>query len=381
MKSAALVIASLLIAVIAFEAVLRVVGDAYPEFNGLHEEYGWKPRPGVEGRHAFEGEGRMRINTAGFRDVDHAVRKSDGTFRVAVLGDSFTEAREVDLGETFWKRLEAGLNTCVTDGRTVEILNFAVNGYGTAQQYLVLKAEALAYAPDVVLLAMFVGNDVWNNSRQLDGHRDRPFFTVEDGTLVLDRSNLDSTPFRLRRIWADVKHFFYNRLRTAQLARKAYVRVRYGVAEARMAAPDQLNAGLEPGVYGPPTSDAWRNAWTVTERLIEAIADSARAAAADPWLAILPTPVQVFADDDVRDTFAKSLDLDHLAYPQDRLVALANLIDVPAVPLTEPLRTVAKAEGINLHGNGQFAGGHWNARGHAAAAEILTAQLCAAYGS
>jgi hypothetical protein len=380
MKSVLLVVLSLLFSLAAIEGALRVVGDSYPEFNALHPVYGWKPRPGVEGRHAFEGEGRMRINAAGFRDADHETAKPDGVFRIAVLGDSFTEAREVDLAETYWKRMETGVQACIGDGRRVEVLNFAVNGYGTAQQYLVLRDEALTYAPDVVLLAVFIGNDIWNNSRALDGHSDRPFFTLNGDDLVLDRANLETAGFAARRAWADVKHFFYNRLRTLQIARKAYVRLRYGGGEAAMATPDQLNAGLEPGVYRPPSDPAWDEAWTVTERLIAAVAAAARAAGADPWAAFLPTPIQVFPDPVVRAAFAKRLGVADLGYPERRLADAAATADLPAVDLTAPLRAYAAERGVNLHGSGRFAGGHWNAEGHAAAARVLTDRLCAAYG-
>jgi len=361
------------------EGALRITGDSYPEFNGLNPVYGWKPRPGVEGRHAAEGEGRIRINVAGFRDDDHTLAKPDGVFRIAVLGDSFTEAREVDLHETYWKRLEIALQSCIGETPQVEVINFAVNGYGTAQQYLVLQNEALAYAPDVVLLALFTGNDIWNNSRALDGHGDRPFYVLENDALVLDRSNLEQSTFALRQHWATVKHFFYNRLRSVQLGRRAYKQIRYGGGAGTDDVLGQLNSGLEPGVYLPPTEESWRQAWAVTERLIQAIADDAQTAGADVWLTTLSTPIQVFPDAEVRDSFSQQLGIIDLTYADRRIAAFAQQQNLPIVPMVDGLRATAEARNQNLHGSGRFAGGHWNNHGHTAAAALLAEPMCAAY--
>ena len=46
------------------------------------------------------------INSDGLRDREHAKRKPLGTFRVAVLGDSFTLATHVDVEKTYWSVLE-----------------------------------------------------------------------------------------------------------------------------------------------------------------------------------------------------------------------------------------------------------------------------------
>ena len=121
--------------------------------------------------------------------------------RIAILGDSFTEGREVGLAETFWKVMEAKVAACLPDNaNAVEALGFGVNGYGTAQEYLVLETSVWAYDPDIVLLAVFTGNDVWNNSRDLDGHEYRPYYVFREGALELDDSNQRATRFRIARI-------------------------------------------------------------------------------------------------------------------------------------------------------------------------------------
>ena len=69
-------------------------------------------------------------------------------------------------------------------GRRVEALNFGVDGYGTAQELVTLREKVWAYQPDIVVLAVFLGNDVRNNSATLEGNLCRPFYIERDGKLM-----------------------------------------------------------------------------------------------------------------------------------------------------------------------------------------------------
>ncbi|MFH1799245.1 MAG: hypothetical protein ABH891_00160 [Candidatus Omnitrophota bacterium] len=44
---------------------------------------------------------RFRTNSAGLRDKEYPIRKAPGTFRVAVLGDSFTMPAGVEIEDAF----------------------------------------------------------------------------------------------------------------------------------------------------------------------------------------------------------------------------------------------------------------------------------------
>lgn len=95
------------------------------------------------------------INSAGFRGAEWPAAKDAAVYRIAVLGDSVAYGYSVALEETFPRRLEALLRQ---QGFAVEVLNFAVNGYGTAAQAELLHTHVMAYQPDMVLLA-YVLND------------------------------------------------------------------------------------------------------------------------------------------------------------------------------------------------------------------------------
>ena len=114
-------------------------------------------RPGVDaivGRRAIH----IQINRAGMRDDRDLPReKAPGTYRVAVLGDSFTFGGKVQQSETFSQDLERELRRRDVSLR-YEALNLAVPGYNTVQEMLSLKEAGLAYRPDLVILN-FVLND------------------------------------------------------------------------------------------------------------------------------------------------------------------------------------------------------------------------------
>ncbi|MDP6406131.1 MAG: SGNH/GDSL hydrolase family protein [Alphaproteobacteria bacterium] len=362
----------------AAEIGLRLAGLSFPEFNRLDARLGWAPRPDLDGSYATEGLSEIAINAAGFRDDDHARNKPAGVLRLAVLGDSFAEGREVALEKVFWKRLESDLAACLA--RPVEVLGFAVNGYGTAQELLVLEHTALAYQPDLVLLAFFSGNDVQNNERRLDGHPDRPYFVLQDGALLLDASNNQGFRFAAKTHWTNLKHGLFNALRMLQLGRQGYRRLKGFFKYRDHDLAGQLAAGLDPRVYQPPTDAVWRQAWAVTEALIAEMRDKSAAAGASFWLTTLSNPAQVHPDMALRRRLVDQLGIEDLDYPDRRLAAWAVTQNIPVVTLVDGLRARAQRQNLHPHGHAGFAGGHWNETGHQWAAEILTKRLCQASG-
>lgn len=96
-------------------------------------------------------------NSLGFRDREHPLETPAGTTRIAVLGDSITAGWGIeDAADAFPARVEAGLEQ---RGMAVEVLNLGVSGYNTTQEVELLRARALPYRPDLVLVA-FCLNDI-----------------------------------------------------------------------------------------------------------------------------------------------------------------------------------------------------------------------------
>src|SRR4051812_27490084 len=153
------------------EVALRATGFSAPIWYQPDAQLGWTLRPNAKGWFTFEGRGFVQVSPAGFRDRTHDLQKPKDTYRVAVLGDSYAEAMQVDFKSTFWWQLQEKLAACAPQGTQVEVMNFGVSGYGTAQEALVLEQTAIRYEPDLVLLAFTNGNDLLNNSRRLEAEK------------------------------------------------------------------------------------------------------------------------------------------------------------------------------------------------------------------
>src|SRR6266403_352890 len=155
----------LFVALLLLEGGLRIAGVIHTgSFFTGDLVRGWGLRPFAHAWAIGEAKVNVRINSDGLRDREHAIQKPAGTLRIAVLGDSYVEGMNVPLEKTFPAVLERELSSCAALGdRQVEVINFGVSGYGTAQELLTLREHVWKYDPDIILLAFYTGNDFFNN--------------------------------------------------------------------------------------------------------------------------------------------------------------------------------------------------------------------------
>src|SRR5262245_30395498 len=159
------------------EITLRVLGIAFPIFYATDPCCGPVLRPGAAGWWTAEGRAYVAINSDGLRDVEHSRAKDPQRFRIAVMGDSYAEAKQVSLEQTFWSVAARELEHCdALPAAGVEAINFGVSGYSTAQELRLYESKAREYAPDLVLLAFYTANDVGDNSKALDANAMRPYY-------------------------------------------------------------------------------------------------------------------------------------------------------------------------------------------------------------
>jgi GDSL-like Lipase/Acylhydrolase family len=380
------------------ESFLRVVGYSFPLFYTTDYYRGFALQPNVEGLYQREGRSYVRINSDGLRDREHAKAKPVDTVRIAVLGDSFTEAMHVPMEQTFWSVLERKLQECnAFPGKKVEVINFGVSGYGTGQELLTLQQRVWDYSPDLVILAFTTYNDVYDNSRAISKTEDVPYFIYRNGQLTYDASFRDSATYRQRDSRLNrAGRWIHNHLRTVQLihylqfvAKERLANWRDRRRRATQPSPSPgspqnalrpVDVGIENMTYLEPKGDDWKEAWHVTEGLIAQMRDGANEHKSRFLLVTLSNAIQVFPDPAVRQAFMRRLGIETVFYANLRLKSFAEHEHIDFLDLAQPMQAYAEQNKIFLHGFGSNIGGnsHWNPDGHRLAAELIAQKICEA---
>ena len=404
-----LVLIGLLFGLVVMEIALRVIGYSYPIFYTTDPDRGYALRPGVAGWYRREGGSFVRINSDGLRDREHAKAKPPNTFRIVLLGDSFSEAMHVPMEETYWSLMERRLKECPEfAGKDVEVINFGVSGYGTAQELITLRRRAWDYQPDMVILAMTTFNDITDNSPALKKTEEIPYFVYRDGQLVLDDSFLTSPTYRrLNSGWNRLGRWIRDNSRViqaihhAQFVFKTYMEARRAQqaleqqrAEAQKAKSQNQQPQSEPSqgeqsqpkpqnvlidhlIYREPRDPVWVDAWNVTEALIRTMRDEVREHGAECLVVTVSNDVQALPNPKSRENFLRSVGGDDLFYPDRRIKSLGEREGFEVLNLAPLLQAYAEENNLYLHGFGRDLGnGHWNSAGHREAAEIITRRVC-----
>jgi lysophospholipase L1-like esterase len=349
------------------EVGLRLAGVAYPAFYLVDAVRGYGLRPEAEGRWTREGRGSVRINRAGFRGEDVAAVPPPGGLRVAVLGDSFTEALQVNEAQSWVHQLATTLelrSACPvrrSHPGAVEVLNLGVGGYGTGQELLTWRQLARPLRPQLVLLAMYLGNDLTDNNPE--PRSDRPVFRLDERRqLWVDQSFRASGGYRFRTSPpGQLLDGLMNHSRLLQLINEAKNRL---AARPRTPQVGDRRAAL------PTTHVAPEAAWQVTAALLRQLDREVRITGARLQVVSLTTPEQMWPRREQRpaDPFAQ----------ERRLGALLQADGIPYLPLAPLLQRQADSGQLVLHGfPGQAPGeGHWNPLGHRLAGASVADWLC-----
>jgi len=98
-------------------------------------------------------------NALGHRDHEFSRAKPAGTFRILALGDALAFGEGVEsIDDLYTAILERQLNTS-REPRTYEVINVAEIGWEIDDYLAALRDPGLSYAPDLLLLALYI-NDV-----------------------------------------------------------------------------------------------------------------------------------------------------------------------------------------------------------------------------
>lgn len=366
---AALVTAGVALGLLAGEIVARVVGFEFRPhmrnrvyFAQPDRLLGWRNRPGVAGPYGGdEFLTWVTINEAGQRGPLHPVERVPGRRRIALLGDSQAWGDGVADDETF---------AALLDGGDVEVLNVSCPGWGTDQQLLALDSEAARYAPDVVVLATFIGNDLRDNSSRGTFQYPKPYFTLDERGML----ELHGVPVPYSRLMHAAIEVY-----RAAMRRSAFLNA---IAEASRkdrtstaAAEVQPSVALAQSFYTaePSVEDVRR--FVLTSRLMVEVARRARALGAEPVALVIPElwQVEVASNPELRRRIAAT----GADFRRPQRV-FREVLHAEGVRMIDALPALARAS-RRLARRGEHTyyreWRHLDANGHAVLARLLAARL------
>lgn len=366
-KKLALLLFGICVAFAMTELLLVALGVSFPLLYQPDDFCGTRLRPNLNVRYIEEGNAIVETNSSGFRGKEYQ-SKDANLIRIAVVGDSFTEAIHVPYEKTFCQLLERKFEK---SGEVVEVLNFGVSGFGTAQELEMLNHYVLPTQPDVVILAVFTGNDVGDNSSKINSGQIKPYYRMQANGLILDDSFKRDARFIAAKSWStQTKVSLINWSRSLQLVNKFY-----SAWKNRKQSGPRADIGLDPNVYLPPKKNSdWDVAWNVTELLIQKFAADCKSNGAKCLVVTLSNPIQVHPNRDMREGYFSSHGIVDPFYPDKRIEKFCEANAILNLSLAETFyRKVGESDGLFLHGfpNSKLGTGHWNENGHALASELI----------
>ena len=244
---------------------------------------------------AFE----FRLSSLGFRgpELPDGPKEPGEPLRCLFVGDSFLMGWRVRREQLIPFAAEAAARELGTDMKSYSI---ACDGYGTTQELLLLRRHGARVQPDVVVLCLFLGNDVADNSIDLVGYTRvspggyvRPFLqSTTDGEWKTTWLHPARQALRKRsRFYQMIEH---------RLLRQRWLDPRDRARDALLADSERMRAGLLPRDYlelfTPVPGPRLERAWEATGLALSAFDEEVRSLGAKLLVAVLPHKFQVQRD-------------------------------------------------------------------------------------
>ncbi len=245
-----------------------------------------------------------RRNHLGLRNRE-IVNKKSGINRILFLGDSLIWSSQTSSGRLYTEVLEQRLNAASADGtNSYEVINAGIPGYTTYQELEFLKIYGLDMEPDIVVLS-FVFNDVYYK------YLHRP---TKDNFLAPEP--LSSLHY------FDTNTFLGNIFAGSYLAHQVVMR-------GNMLRKRVLRQPLFPFEERGDFYLAWKYyGWTAVQQLIGEMQQLLKEKG-------VPLSVLVFPVSDQVDDRYRSLNKEHVLYPQSRISNICSSYEIPMLDLTD----------------------------------------------
>jgi hypothetical protein len=286
--------------------------------------------------------GGLRGNRLGYPGREFQRSKRAGVLRIAALGDSFAVGPAVAFADNYLTLLEAKLPG-------TEVYNFGVSSAGPREYQAVLRQDVWPFQPDLVLLSVFVGNDITEalpTPRFLDPRQHALYLLLTRGWRLMQESRRQ-TPT----VWAGA---------AARLPPRGLSRIAFREVEAR-----RLTVCEAPP--SPSLEKKWQRALAHLDRIVE----DCRGRQVPLAVVLIPDEFQVnpaVLEEALAEAGVQRSALD-LGLPQRRLQAYFTRRGVPCLDLQPAF--------AGCPGTYAPCDTHWNERGNRLAAAAIGRWLTA----
>jgi hypothetical protein len=362
-QNSLLVLLTLVFMYVFLDILFRIVGIGGGVYVRPDPLLGTALIPGARYEQRLEGFSKGKINSHGIRDGEYAYEKPDHTYRIIILGDSFTEAVQVALDSTYHKILERSLNA----GRAkkhIEVIAMGKSGMGTLEELLWYRTEGRRYRPDLVICAFYIGNDFRDNSRELTrragGSVMRPFLEADGG---VDTQFVNSRGFRFHAAVVPLMR----RSRVATLLMRTIEKIRKGSRSTGL----ERQFPLDLNVFRSRYDTAWTQAAETTVKLLSLFCSEVKKDGAQFVVAGLPDSYQFYRSLQGVGAATPPEDID-FGKPDSLLAGIGRAEGFRYISLSPCFQTAYEKTGLFYYGFGNRLGtGHWNKQGHSLAAGCL----------
>jgi lysophospholipase L1-like esterase len=365
------------------EAVLRAVLG--PRFLGIYQRDDrvlYRLVPGAERVRVLPASDggvviRYRVNSQGFRGAELA--RPGASTRVVVYGDSFIQGDFARTEDTFTEQLKGQLAR--EAGKTVEVVNAGVAGYGPDQELRRMENELPALKPNLVIVAICAGNDftdlLSNKLYRLssDGSLQENASEFLDDALASGIRRSRSEPILRKIMRAAISRLFGSGdafVPRGERRARMDADLKQAIDEYRQYVIEGDNAVHHPGsIYNAdvsftPTSESARYKISMMEQIMRRMAETAANNNAALVFLLIPSVI------DVTDMH-ESGEVDPVKYPEYKRSTLTDILEqicqrnnFLAVNLFGPFWE-RRADGLYLKRDD-----HWNPQGQAYAAELVS---------
>ncbi len=382
LKYIVLIAFGVLLGIGVLELGVRLVLGAKPEtylreFSQYHALLGWEKKPGQTG-YFRRGDAQIfeQINSHGQRDREYSVVKPGNTYRILVIGDSFTEGYDVNSADVFTEILEVELNRR-NRSQTFEVINAGTGGYSTDQEFLYFTSEGAQFQPDLVILMMYPANDIYYNIMPMYGNYHKPLFTQVNDSLRLTNVPLPM-PSASESAKGVLRHLalYPIVMKLILTEMPSTTRLLHKLGWVSTSTMEIATAELDSSTHYPPAfgiyarseSPEIQKAWNVTTLLLRDLKHRTGEIHSDLIVCAIPDKFEIYPDAWKRTQATYHVDdtIWDVDRARRRLRMMCDSLVIQYIDLADCLRQ----PGVPFYN-----GVHWNEAGNHAVADYLLSQI------